>query len=212
MALIDCNECGKQVRDNDQHCWNCGAGMRPGVQRKRASGGGQTLATVVACGVIGVLVLAAVSGRKDTVDTAEAVQMALPALNPAVHVTLIAGAAPDSVRRLLGEPTSTDTNRHNGVEYPRSSYRNGAVEVTYIDGKADWIHLSTPAGVSFEPAALKAFGIADPPVPSFRNEHTMRWEGREGSSVPGFVGVYMFPLTSTDGIDFITFRVHTPVS
>jgi hypothetical protein len=222
MALVTCRECGKQVREQDAHCWNCGAGMRPGGQPRKAGGGGPSIAGVVACFVVVAGVVAAISGinykgpvsSTSQVATApiSATTLALtPLSNPAVDVTLIAGADPDSVSRLLGEPTSRDTNRYRGTDHPRATYRGGGVLVTYIDGKADWIEVTRPAGLSFGPEAIRAFGIKAAPAPSFRNQHIVRWETWEGGNVPGFVGVSMFPLAETGGIDFVTFRVRTPV-
>jgi hypothetical protein len=55
MVLIECKSCGKQVRDQDPHCWNCGAGMKPRVGQKSAAGGGLAGALVAASLVLAII-------------------------------------------------------------------------------------------------------------------------------------------------------------
>lgn len=57
------------------------------------------------------------------------------------------------------------------------SYKNGKIEIVYINEKADWITVNNMNDVSYTPDSIKILGL-DPEEPSFHNEYNMRWDNK----------------------------------
>lgn len=62
------------------------------------------------------------------------------------------------VARVLGQPDSCRPSKYGR----KCIYRSGQVEITFIDGRADWITYNDPVGVGFFPAAMSMLGVPCP--------------------------------------------------
>jgi hypothetical protein len=96
-----------------------------------------------------------------------------------VEVLAIAGKTPAEVEAVLGAPSSRGTARHGGASLPQHFYKGGAIEVVYVDGKADWITISRLGSVRFGEQALEAIGLT-PTAPTFSSRVVMRWDRIQG--------------------------------
>lgn len=97
---------------------------------------------------------------------------------PLLDIRAIAAHAEVETHPHLGKPTDTKSVKINGKNYPKCSYKDGAVEIVYINGKADWITITLKNG-TFDKTALGIIGlpIADP---TFSSQNVLRWENYEG--------------------------------
>lgn len=85
--------------------------------------------------------------------------------------------------------------------WPKYTYKDGAVEIVYINGKADWITISLNEG-KFDKTALGIIGL---PVvePTEASKNVMRWENHKGIKE-----ISLFP--KADGtIDYFYLKVLT---
>lgn len=66
---------------------------------------------------------------------------------PALKISDIAGNTPDVVAKVLGSPTSTETVNPSRTPCPceKQIYKNGEIEIVFIEGRADWITINLPA-------------------------------------------------------------------
>ena len=67
----------------------------------------------------------------------------------------------DEVARILGRPGVASENRHS--RHQTLTYRNGDVQVVFVDGKANWIKLNRAKGLMFSKDAVTRLGL--PPGP-----------------------------------------------
>ena len=109
-----------------------------------------------------------------------------------LDVRSIAGKSQHDVAEILGAPTSEDTTPPLSVEnaskrYPQLTYRNGAVEIVFVDGKAEWITLNDMSNIPFSGRALSALGLPNRD-PEIANQFVIRW-----SNIPGIKGLSLFP-------------------
>jgi len=112
-----------------------------------------------------------------------------PAADPVVvDVPAIAGKRPAQVAAILGTPTATETIRSHGKPLPKRIYRNGDVEVVYVDGKADWITVFGQGQLPFGPEVLSALGLPSTPPSFFNPLGVIRWE-----RISGLRTVSVFP-------------------
>jgi hypothetical protein len=88
-----------------------------------------------------------------------------------LDVHTFAGKAQADVAKVLGAPSRKEKSKYG----PKLSYRDGKVEVVFIDGKADWITVSGMSAVPFDSNSIEALGLK-PAVPNFKNEFVIRWE------------------------------------
>lgn len=64
-----------------------------------------------------------------------------------VKISEIAGKTPPQITQMSGSPTSTKTVNPSRTPCPCSkyTYSNGAIEIVFIEGVADWITVNLPA-------------------------------------------------------------------
>lgn len=110
---------------------------------------------------------------------------------PIVELSKISGRAVKEVEKLLGPPTETAKTEKG----PKRIYKEGSIEVVYINEKADWITVTPTKKIPFTKDALKELGLEVTP-PTFSNEHVMRWE-----SLKDYQSISIFP--GPNGIDYI---------
>lgn len=115
----------------------------------------------------------------------------------ALDVQLIAGKSKPEVASVLGKPLSCSPNKYG----EKCSYENGAFEIVFIKGKADWITVEALDTVQYSANAITALGL-QAAKPTFKNEFTIRWE-----HVQGLLEVAVFPEGST--IDYAYIKVST---
>lgn len=66
---------------------------------------------------------------------------------PSIKVSDIAGKNPLEVKKILGSPISKETVSPSGTPCPcdKNIYKDGEVEVVFMNEKADWITFNLPA-------------------------------------------------------------------
>lgn len=116
----------------------------------------------------------------------------IPTLQPTVVVNVleIAGRSEAEVAQILGRPKERSTATNDGKTYPVLYYQEGQTEVTYVDGKAEWITMRNLNQLPFSPEALPALGITNAGEPSFADPGVIRWENRK---YPPLHGIYLYP-------------------
>jgi len=122
---------------------------------------------------------------------------ALLAQEVVLDVPAIAGKSQDEVAAVLGAPSGRQTTRHSGTTLPMILYRNGNVEIVFVDGKADWITLYTRLPMRQSSLTRLNLPVREPTWA--RTGVEMRWEN---GKVPGVQAVYIFP-------EYVYINVHT---
>lgn len=128
---------------------------------------------------------------------------------PPTFIPEIIGKTQKAVMEILGQPDSEcDRTRHGFKCY----YKDGGVEIVYINNKADWITVNDPEGIGFYPGALVEIGL-NCPVDRKRVRHTpdvISWE----KTCPGILSASLFPGASDNSanrpISYIYIKVATP--
>ncbi len=104
------------------------------------------------------------------------------AVDVILDVLEVSGRSQEEVAALIGQPADCD-DTYQGV-----SCRYGAtVEVIFIGGRADWIQVTPPEEISFEPTALRYIGLL-PTLPLVRNPFRMHWDRHQGLAVVSLYG------------------------
>lgn len=116
---------------------------------------------------------------------------------PKLDVTKIVGKNMKQVAGMLGKPGRCREAKHG----PKCQYRDGQVEIVFIDGKADWISVNGLEEVPFTDEAIQIIGLA-PRSPSFSSPFVKRW-----TTVPGISEVSIFK--GRVGCDYAYLKVHT---
>lgn len=98
-----------------------------------------------------------------------------------VDVTKIAGKDAKQVAQILG-PSKCIKIKYG----PKCEYRNGGIEIVFIEGVADWITINNLEDIPFNADALKALGL-NKSHPSATRPTVIRWD-----SIPGFLSVSLF--------------------
>lgn len=114
-----------------------------------------------------------------------------------IDIHVIAGKSKQEVASALGKPSSCTASKY-GSKY---SYDKGQTEIVFIGGKADWITVEALDGISYDPAAITAFGLKAT-TPTFNNQFTVRWE-----RVQGLREVSIFPIGAK--VDYAYIKVVT---
>lgn len=91
--------------------------------------------------------------------------------DPVVDVPKIAGQTPPAVEKLLGKGKEGEKTKYG----KRLLYKDGKVEIIFINGKADWITVNDLSQLPFDESAPKALGF-DSQKPTFKSPMVMRWE------------------------------------
>lgn len=139
-----------------------------------------------------ILILLLSGCGESSQDTAQKVD-----ITPTIVLSQIAGKSKSEVDAVLGIPSGDETITNNDVSYPKAIYRNGQVEIVFVDSKADWItiffqelfyeELSSFQKAAFSSAVLSHLGL---PIqdPSFSSQALMRW-----TSIPNILELAVFP-------------------
>lgn len=167
---------------------------------KKSSGCARALLILI-FGVVLVFVLAYLT-KEDAPETLAET----PAASSPTHeetapslldVPAIAGKRPDEVESVLGPANSKEETKQG----PKHCYRDGAVEVVFIGGKADWITVNPASPLPFAKESLARLGIPASD-PSFGNENVIRWE-----PCGDYVSVSLFP--DAGRVDYASIKVTT---
>lgn len=116
---------------------------------------------------------------------------------PLLDIQKIAGKTEADVSKVLGKPDQQEKTKHG----PKFSYKDGKIEVVFINGKADWITVSGMSSVPFDANAIGALGLKPEP-PTFKNRFVIRWEPHAT-----YNSVSFFPLD--DKVDYAYIKVAT---
>lgn len=115
-----------------------------------------------------------------------------------VAIPKIAGQSMKQVSELLSaKPTCAKNKRGT-----KCDYRDGRIEIIFIDGKANWITVNGLEQIPFTDAGIARLGFIEK-SPAFRSPMVMRWNG-----LPGVLEVSMFK--GQTGTDYAYIKVKTP--
>jgi hypothetical protein len=115
-----------------------------------------------------------------------------------VDIPKIAGQSMKHVGEQLNS-TPTCVKNKRGT---KCDYKDGRIEIVYIDGKADWIAVNGLEQIPFSDAGIVDLGFTRK-SPSFRSPMVSRWNG-----LPNVLEVSMFKGHS--GTDYAYIKVKTP--
>ncbi len=122
-----------------------------------------------------------------------------------IKIPNIAGKTQEQVFKILGKPTKSETVKPSKTPCPcpKNIYNNGAVEIIYINGRADWITINELGNASYTKDSLELLGL---PVkdPTFSNSFVKRWE-----NIPGLNEVSFFPKNNGKDVDYIYIKTKT---
>ena len=134
---------------------------------------------------------AAACGREEPATNHGLVDTTRPpvaAPSPVVDIPSIANKTEAEVATVLGQPTGQDTIRNNGKRYPKRIYRNGDIDIVFVDGRADWITVFGQGRLPYGTGVLAALGLPYR-TPTFENPPAViRW-----SNIRGIHEVSVFP-------------------
>lgn len=117
-----------------------------------------------------------------------------------VPVAGIAGQSVKEIENTLGKAE----NCQNGKYGKNCTYKDGAVEITFIGGKADWFTIYPTDNTAYSDSSLSVLGLSGKSPPSTKNSYVMKWEGIEGLKE-----VSIFPLPN-GYIDYFYIKAKTP--
>jgi len=109
-----------------------------------------------------------------------------PKKSNSVDVKRIAGEKKRAVAKYLGKPSKCKPTKGLGAG-DKCFYRDGKVEVVYVNSRADWITVYAPE-IKFSAYALGDFNIRVGRPPDFHSQHVYRWK-----NLDGFREVSLFP-------------------
>jgi len=107
--------------------------------------------------------------------TAWAGSIVLPTTDKTIPVASLAGGTTAALRASLGAPASCEQGKY-GL---RCAYLEGAVEVVFIAGAADWFTIY-PSKAMMTRASLTQLGLPSAVDPDVDTGDQMRWEGLSG--------------------------------
>lgn len=114
-------------------------------------------------------------------------------------VTKIAGKSKTEVEAIIGAPISCEPSKYGEL----CQFSKSNSEITFINGKADWITIGDLKSLSYESSAIESIGL--PLIkPTFKNELVTRWE-----NIPGYLYVSISPGEG-GSILFAYIKVTTP--
>lgn len=116
---------------------------------------------------------------------------------PIIEIKKVAGKTANEVESVLGAPSQTETVKQGTKRF----YMKGAIEIVFINDKADWITVTPTKMTSFTKEALGELGL---PVreATFSNQHVLKWEPFDD-----YQSISIFP--GPDGIDYIYVMTQT---
>lgn len=90
---------------------------------------------------------------------------------PVIDVPALMEMPKAEVAKTIGQPDNCQAVKQG----ESCTYRDGAIKIVFIKGKADWFTLLM--SLPFSPAALEQIGFQSE-KPDFANEYTIRWSQR----------------------------------
>lgn len=120
---------------------------------------------------------------------------------PLLNIATIASKTPEEVATQLGKATEMEPIKINGKNHQKFTYKDEAVEIVFINGKADWITITLNHG-TFNKTAL---GILTLPIvePTTNSPNVLRWKNHEGIN-----SIALFPKDQ-NSIDYFYIKVLT---
>jgi hypothetical protein len=123
--------------------------------------------------------------------------LGIASASPIIEIKTVAGKTAEEVEIVLGAPSQTEETKQ-GI---KNFYLDDAVEIVFIDGKADWITITPTKITPFTKESLVELGL-EVRLPTFSNEHVLRWE-----PYGAYHSVSMAP--GPDGVDFFYVMIKT---
>lgn len=99
----------------------------------------------------------------------------LPVTDATIPVAALAGTTPAVMTGELGKAVSCEASKYG----QRCFYKDGAVEVMFIGGVADWFTVY-PKDAFLTPASLKQLALPTDSNPSADTGEALRWDGLQG--------------------------------
>jgi hypothetical protein len=99
-----------------------------------------------------------------------------------LDVLALRGGSEQDIAGALGPPAEC----RETYQGRKCEYGNG-IEITFIDGRADWMQLVPTEEIPFQPGALRYIGL-QPALPVVRNPFRMHWDGHQGLAIVSLFG------------------------
>ena len=105
-----------------------------------------------------------------------------------LDIKSIAGKSSSSVEKVLGHPCREEKVKDGFKTHKVKYYRNGDIEIVYVQGVADWITIQRNCNIIYGEDALSQFGLPKM-SPTFINPTAViRWE-----NIPNIKELSLFP-------------------
>lgn len=113
---------------------------------------------------------------------------------PIVDIRSIAGRSRQEVEEAMGSPDSMATEMIHGRSQPVGYYRDGSVEVVFVNGEGEWVTIWGRGEIPYSSDALPALGL-DARQPELEAPAGgLRWK-----NIPGILELNVFPSDSAPG-------------
>lgn len=103
--------------------------------------------------------------------------------NLIINLKKIVGKTPDEIESILGKPEKIEKVSPNNTPCKESScnknfYKEGTLEIVFINNKADWITINNLRLYGFDEGILNFLGLSTK-QPSNKNQNFIRWQNLE---------------------------------
>jgi uncharacterized protein YvpB len=131
--------------------------------------------------------------------------------NTSIDITTIAGRDLASVEKILGEGRLIDKINSNNTpcgDCPKYSFKNGDIEIVFIESKADWIKIKNMGDASFSNCSIDYLGKFDCINRTFKSDVVMRWKNIKGFEEISLIHKYE-NSKPTFKVDYAYIKVNT---
>ncbi|MDQ6829722.1 MAG: hypothetical protein M3081_12745 [Gemmatimonadota bacterium] len=207
MPINECAACGKMMSSQSKRCPHCGyeppkpslLGLKLLVVLLLATGGGTYVALRKSQQGRAALESLTDFFHSEVGVAPRAADAQLPIV---ADIAAIAGHAPKEVAVLLGAPYEKRTVTIRDKTYPANFYKNGQIQIVYVDGKADWITIFRLSALPYGQQSIKALNLpVSPPV--VNTADVIKWQ-----DVNGIKEISLYPEKSGK-LDYASILVRT---
>lgn len=117
---------------------------------------------------------------------------------PILNLNQIREKSPEEAAAVLGQPES----QLETVYGTKHLYKNGSIEIVFINNAADWITVRPTEPIVFDASSIQFLGLP-PTEPTESRTYAVRWE-----RIPNYIGVSMFPKDG-GAVDYFYIKVKT---
>jgi hypothetical protein len=199
MALVKCSECRAKVSTEAHSCPKCGAPVKVPVvsitlekTKSQKPPKPMSLGKKIMYAGVGTCVLLSFFVDSNNIPipvTAGSNNLSSSVANAttdkAIKIKNISGKTKEDVKKYLGDSLPCEKTKYG----PSCKYRNGDIEIVYINKKADWITINAVHNTNYNSEILNTLDL-EYAMPVVSNQNVMRWE-----NIQGLLEVSVFPST-----------------